>query len=179
MRQGATIATLLVAVGLVVAADATAAVAGLPCAAGPGNGDGRVRLDGQPFIGKNVFNCDGTDQRAEILNMEPGGKAKFLFRYLNDSDTKRDIHLDVVALEDNGGGKLIVRPRQQQPEGGGGGHTYKDVKQGESTPAMVAKVKFRQDAQPGDTLNVGVYGALLPNGRPTADTPFLLAAIPP
>jgi hypothetical protein len=148
----------VVVVAAVVAAggwSAPAADAGIVlCAAGPGHGDGRIRLVGDPYVGDGVYNCVGTDQ-TETQVREPGQKAKFDVRVRNDTTLTRNVRIGTNAENDDlnvkyflNGANVTDKVNIDLP-GDNAGLRFKNVPAGASTPAVRVVIKVKNTASAG------------------------------
>jgi hypothetical protein len=155
------LAVLLSIVAVLAVADVGRAV---PCQAGEGHGDGKIRRGSGTYRGSGIYNCDGTDQSVGRVT-GAGDKKTFDAKYKNDSTGIADITL----LGDKTGEIADFKVKIIRPDKGNknvtdkffdGGVVYRDLAAGESTPRLRIVVKGLETVGIGDDVTVHVRGRL-------------------
>lgn len=167
------VAVAALAAGVMVVVTADAAHAG--CGAAAGFGDGKIRSGSDPYLGADIYGCNGSGQTVVRIT-GPGEKEKFDAKYKNDSGVTADIR---VAGGVSGVGDLahfkatILRPDKGNKDVTdkvlGSGVVYKDVPAGTSTPRLHIVIKSKSSVEVGDGFLVGLGGRIDANNPDTAD----------
>jgi hypothetical protein len=143
------------------------------CAAGPGNGDARIRKGNGAYLGAGIYNCDGMDQDVS-KDLAPGERYTADVRVKNDGNGPTGITIegDVSSnAEQNFKVKFVKRNGKDVTEKVlDAGLLYKDVAEGASTPRLGIVVKARATADSPDLLKVAVFGILGDNPSDSGDT---------
>jgi hypothetical protein len=176
---GVSVATLVAATVLWLSADAAHA----GCAAGPGNGDARIRKGKGDYIGEGVYSCVREDQLV-VKSLAPGRKFIAGVRVKNDGNGPTGITMrgDVLAdpgAEDDFRVKFLKKNGKDVTEKVLNAElVYSNVAEDASTPRLDVVVKARDSADPGDTTYVFVRGLLGDNPLDTGDLVVALGSLP-
>ena len=141
------------------------------CTDDPPLPDGRLRKVGGEFVGQNFFNCSVLGGLNSVLVTRAAGeKGKFEMRWRNLLASDQDIRVrEVSAATDEGFGlRYVLNGRDitaklKVPSG----KTFRDVEPDRSTPAIVAKIKVKPSATPGDVFDPFVSGQYATDASPS------------
>src|SRR5262245_41983773 len=125
------------------------------CKAGPTHGDGKIRRDSDPYLGKDIFNCDADNQSVSLV-AGPSDKVTFDVKYKNDSGATVDDVRVAGTLQDQ---FEDFKVKAVRPDKGnknvtdkflGDGVGYKNVADGASTKRLHLIVKGLETVEIGD-----------------------------
>lgn len=142
-----------------VVVPAVSAGAGVPVCQvlGPGKPDGRIKVDGQPFVGDGTY---GAGQLADTAAL-PGEKVNLFVRYRNTSGQVRDVRVDIFATADESFAYKVFKGETEVTDRtlSGPGIKFSGIAPNASTAPLRIQVRVKASAIPdafGEAVARGV-----------------------